>query len=50
VPWLNVLIASIAIHDDVRLYTVDAHFTQIAQRTGLRLYRADYGGQFMPED
>jgi predicted nucleic acid-binding protein len=50
VPWLDVLIASIALHDNVRLYTVDAHFTQIAQCTGLKLYRPDYGGQFLPED
>ncbi len=50
VPWLDVLIASIALHDNVRLYAVDGHFQQIAQRTGLKLYRADYGGQFMPED
>lgn len=50
VPWLDVLIASIALHDNVRLYAVDAHFTQIAQRTGLKLYRPDYGGQFLPED
>ena len=46
VPWLDVLIAAVAIHDGVRLYAVDAHFEEIAQRAGLRLYRPGYGGAF----
>ena len=46
VPWLDVLIASIALHDGVRLYTIDSHFEEIAERTGLRLYRPGYGGAF----
>jgi predicted nucleic acid-binding protein len=50
VPWLDVLIASIAIHDQNRLYTVDAHFEQISAATGLMLYRPGYGGSFQPEN
>jgi predicted nucleic acid-binding protein len=46
VPWLDVLIASIAIHDSVRLYALDAHFKEIAQHSGLMLYRPGYGGSF----
>lgn len=46
VPWLDVLIAAIAIHDGVRVYTIDAHFQQIAAHTGLLLYRPGYGGSF----
>jgi predicted nucleic acid-binding protein len=46
VPWLDVLIASIALHDGVRLYAIDQHFEEISQRTGLRLYRPGYGGAF----
>jgi predicted nucleic acid-binding protein len=46
VPWLDVLIASIAIHDGVRLYAIDAHFKEIAQHSGLMLYRPGYGGSF----
>lgn len=46
VPWLGVLIAAVAIHDGVRLYALDAHFEEIAARTGLRLYRPGYGGAF----
>jgi len=46
VPWLDVLIASIAIHDGVRLYAVDAHFKEIARHSGLRLYQPGYGGSY----
>ncbi len=49
VPWLDVLIAAVALHDEVRLYAVDAHFEAIARRTGLRLYRPGYGGVFTPD-
>ena len=46
VPWLDVLIAAIAIHDGIRLYAVDAHFREIASHSGLLLYRPGYGGSF----
>lgn len=46
VPWLDVLIASIAIHDNIRLYALDAHFTEISRQTSLGLYRPGYGGMF----
>ena len=45
-PWLDVLIAAIAIHDDVRLYSIDAHFQEIARFTDLQLYRPGYGGSY----
>lgn len=50
VPWLDVLIAAIAIHDSVRLYTVDNHFQEIAARSGLLLYRPGYNGSFNDAD
>lgn len=50
VPWLDVLIASIAIHDVTRLYTIDAHFQEIAKHTSLLLYRPGYGGSFNDVD
>jgi len=50
VPWLDVMIAALALHDDVRLYTLDAHFTTMAELTGLRLYRPGYAGMFVPEE
>ena len=50
VPWLDVLIAAIAIHDGVRLYAIDAHFREIAKHSTLILYRPGYGGSFNEED
>lgn len=49
VPWLDVVIASLALHDGIRLYTLDAHFTQIAALTDLRLYQPGYAGMFVPD-
>lgn len=50
VPWLDVLIAAIALHDTVRLYSIDNHFEEISRLTGLRLYQPGYGGAFVPEE
>ncbi len=50
VPWLDVVIAAIAIHDGIRLYAVDAHFREIAKHSTLMLYRPGYGGSFNEED
>ena len=49
VPWLDVLIASIAIQDGTRLYTIDSHFAEIAKHSRLLLYRPGYGGSFQDE-
>lgn len=49
VPWLDVLVASVALQDGVRVYAIDAHFPEIAKRAGLRLYVPGYGGAFVPE-
>ena len=48
-PWLDVLIASLALHDNLRLYTLDAHFTRVAEITGLKLYQPGHAGIFAPE-
>lgn len=50
VPWLDVLIAAIAIHDEVRLYAIDAHFQEIARHTSLLLYRPGYAGGYNAEE
>jgi predicted nucleic acid-binding protein len=50
VPWLDVLTASLAIHDCVRLFTIDTHFEKIAETAGLVLYRPGYGGSFQPDN
>lgn len=49
VPWLDVVIAALALHDNVRLYAIDAHFAKIAKLTGLQLYKPGYAGMFTPE-
>ena len=49
-PWMDFLIASIAIQDDVRLYSIDTHFEIIAQHSSLFLYKPGYGGMFKPEN
>jgi predicted nucleic acid-binding protein len=49
VPWLDVLIAAVALHDQVRVYAVDARFKEISKRTGLRLYEPGYGGRYQDE-
>lgn len=49
VPWLDVVIAALALHDTVRLYALDAHFARMAEFTGLRLYQPGYAGLFAPD-
>jgi len=50
VPWLDVVVAAIAIHDRVRLYAIDAHFQEISKHSELLLYRPGYGGSFNDVD
>lgn len=49
VPWMDVLIASLALHDGIRLFTLDTHFETIRALAGLTLYEPGYGGMFRPE-
>ena len=49
VPWLDVVVASVALHDGIRLFAVDEHFRKISALTGLALYEPGYGGMFRPE-
>jgi len=48
VPWMDVLIASIALHDGEKVYSNDKHFELIARETGLMLYQPGYGGLYAP--
>lgn len=50
VSWFDIVIASLALHDQIRLYAIDSHFATISQLTGLMLYRPGYGGSFNDED
>jgi predicted nucleic acid-binding protein len=49
VPWLDVVIVAIALHDGTRVYAVDEHFKKIRALTGLALYEPGYGGMFRAE-
>lgn len=49
IPWLDVLVSALALHDGTRLYAVDAHFKEVERLTDLRLYEPGYGGAFAPE-
>jgi len=49
VPWLDVVIAALALHDGARLFALDAHFARISELTGLRLYTPGYSGMFVPD-
>ncbi len=49
VPWLDILIAAIALHDGSRVYAIDLHFQKLASLTGLLLYEPGYGGTYQAE-
>ena len=49
VPWNDILISSIAIKHNLRVYTVDSDFDAIARVGGLALYIPGYAGGFNPE-
>lgn len=48
-PWNDILIASIALASDMRVYAKDKHFETMAKMLGLRLYTPGYGGRYEPE-
>ncbi len=49
-PWLDVMIATIALRSSVRLYTLDNHFTNISRLTNLKLYHPGPGGVYLPPE
>lgn len=50
VPWNDVLIATIALENQCRVYAVDKHFDGMAAiLPTLRIYRPGYGGMYQPE-
>ena len=48
-PWNDILIATTALEKNVRVYTLDKHFTEIARLTGMRLYQPGHNGQYEPD-
>ncbi len=49
VPWNDILIATMALHDDVQVYAVDKHFTLMQTILGLKLYSPGAGGIYLPK-
>lgn len=45
-PWNDILIATIALDLDLRVYAKDPHFELMAKVIGLRLYKPGYGGRY----
>lgn len=50
VPWNDLLIASIALNSDCRVYAKDKHFEAMAKHLGLRLYQPGYGGRYQSDN
>lgn len=48
-PWNDVLIATIAVEAECRVYAVDKHFTAMAPVLNLHLYQPGYGGMYNPD-
>jgi predicted nucleic acid-binding protein len=49
IPMGDALIAALAIEHDCRVFSADAHFTEIAKQVPLRLYEPGYGGSYAEE-
>ncbi len=49
-PWMDILIAAIAVHDRLRIYAVDKHFAEIAKFVPLQIYTPGYGGSYQEEE
>ena len=48
-PWNDILIASLSVKADCRIYAVDKHFELMYEAgAGIRLYRPGYSGKYEP--
>ncbi len=48
-PWNDILIASLSVKWDCRVYAKDQHFVIMSELMGVRLYRTGYGGSYAPD-
>ena len=49
-PWNDILIASLALKAECRVYAIDKHFEMMQSAgIGLMLYQAGYGGRYNPD-
>lgn len=49
VPWNDVLIATLALENDCRVYAADKHFDTMSTILKLRLYQPGYGGSYQAD-
>lgn len=49
VPWNDVLIATLALEQDCRVFAADQHFDAMAPVLGLKLYQPGFGGSYQAE-
>jgi predicted nucleic acid-binding protein len=49
IPWNDLLIASLALAWNYRVYALDHHFEVMREAVGLRLYAPGYGGRYEPD-
>ncbi len=49
VPWIDILIATLAVRAKMRVYAKDKHFNSMAPVLGFTLYEPGYGGRYRPE-
>jgi len=49
IPWNDILIGSLAIMWNFRVYAADRHFEIMRDILGLNLYEPGYGGKFEPD-
>ena len=48
-PWNDILIATLSVLADCRVYSIDKHFDQMRQSdAGIRLYQPGYAGGYNP--
>ena len=48
-PWNDILIATLSVKADCRIYAVDRHFELMYRSgAGIRLYQPGYGGKYNP--
>ncbi|MGP8197943.1 MAG: VapC toxin family PIN domain ribonuclease [Limisphaerales bacterium] len=50
IPWNDILIGSLALRWECRVYARDQHFEIMRDVLGLRLYKPGYGGSYNPRD
>ena len=48
IPWNDILIASLALRWECRVYAKDQHFEIMRDVLALRLYKPGYGGSYNP--